>query len=495
VSDGEHTSFIDWRVTKTIPINLPPVIETTLPTEVNPVLVIGKTMNFSVLAADPERSSLQYTYTVNDSLVQNQNQKQFQYLAASVGMKRVRVTVSDGDKAVIHEWQLKVTTVPDQIPPAPCVITDAETGVNPGEINIAWTAVGRDGMIGLPSQYQVRTSPVPITTETDWARGSDRPGVPAPAQPGQTMRMVVGGLSPARLTYVAVRATDDFGNISDIPVPVQVTTRGMKFGGRVIDTVTWNGVPNVTVSWGPESVQTGADGTYEFTEQGEADGTIFARDENGPEVGNYFDYSMPYTAKHLDVVNFYLIPNYKMNTTNYIDFLQFFRTMTDVGGIPYPADQRRRDLPIPLYVRDFTKGGLDYGQAVREVADEFDAFLGQKVFSVATAPVGSHVETAYDGTVERDQAQTIEWTPDWYPLVTLVTFRIEYTASVEDAFKQIARHEFGHALGLNHSTDTRHLMVGGAAPAVTHFDTDEIAVMRTYYIIPRGWNVRYYERN
>jgi len=354
VSDGQHTSFIDWHVSRSVPVNFPPVIDTALPTEPNPVLVIGNTMTFAVIASDPERSPLQYTFAVNDSVVLNE--RQFQYLATSVGMKRVRATVSDGAKATIHEWQLKVTTVPDQIPPAPVVITHAETGQEPGEIDIAWTAVGRDGMLGLPSEYQVRTSPVPILTEADWARGSDRPGVPAPVQPGQTMSMVVSGLSPARPTYVAVRATDDFGNISDIPNPVQVTTRGMRFGGRVIDTVTWQGIPGATVSWGTQSVQTDADGAYEFVEQGYADGTIFARDETGPELGNYFDYSKPYSAQHLDVVNLYLIPNYPMHTTLYTDFLQFFRSMTDVGGIPYPADQRRRNLPIPLYVRDFTNG-------------------------------------------------------------------------------------------------------------------------------------------
>jgi predicted Zn-dependent protease len=76
-----------------------------------------------------------------------------------------------------------------------------------------------------------------------------------------------------------------------------------------------------------------------------------------------------------------------------------------------------------------------------------------------------------------------------------VTFRTEYTAPVEDAFKLVARHELGHALGLNHSADRQHLMVGGAAPSVSYFDSDEIAVLRTYYIIPRGTNVRYYERN
>ena len=496
VSDGQRTSYIDWRVKRAIPVNLPPVIETSLPTEPNPVLVIGHTMNFSVIASDPEHDALRYTFTVNDSLVK-QDSKQFQYLAASVGMKRVRVTVSDGDKAVIRDWQLKVTTIPDEIPPAPVVITHAETGVQPGEIDIQWIAVGRDGMVGLPSQYQVRTSPVAMVTEADWARGSDRPGVPAPAQPGTTMSMVVGGLDPARPTYVAVRATDDFGNISDLPVPVQVMTRGIRFGGRVIDTVTWQGIPNATVSWGPQSVQTAADGTYEFDEQGLADGTIFVRDEDGPEVGNYFDYSKPYTAKHLDVVNLYLIPNYPMHTTKYTDFLQFFRMMTDVSGTPFPADQRRRDLPIPLYIRPYTAGGLDYAQAVREAADEFDAFFfGQRTFSVATMPLpGQRVETTYSTTVITSSHEVLEWSTDWYPLVSLIEFKADYTATTEDAFKQTVRHELGHALGLNHSTDPLHLMLGGPVPAVSFFDTDEIAVMRTYLCIPRGWNVRYYERN
>ncbi len=493
VSDGEHVSFIDWQLTNSIAINLPPTIETSLPVEANPVLVIGNAMNFAVIADDPERDALSYSFAVNDSLVSNE--RQFVYRATSVGLKKIRVVVSDGEKAASHEWQLKVTTVPDNIPPATVLITLAETGQEPGEINIEWTAVGRDGMTGLPSQYQVRTSPVPMVTEVDWARGSERPNVPVTAEPGQTMRMVVSGLQPARPTYIAVRAIDDFANISALPPPVQAVTRGMRFGGRVIDTVTWQGIPGATVSWGTQSKTTGPDGEYEFTEQGLADGTIIARDELGAGVGNYFDYTKPYSAKHLDVVNLYLIPNYNLTTTFYTDFLQFFRFMTDVGGIPNTADQRRRDLPLPLYIRPYEKGGLDYAQAVREVADEFDAILGGRVFSIATSPSPPiRLETAYSTIIERDQHEILTWSADWYPLVSLITFRTVYNATNVDGFKVIARHEFGHALGLNHSFDTRHIMVGGPAPSVPHFSTDEIAVLRTYYAIPRGWNVRYYER-
>jgi hypothetical protein len=484
VTDGTHASYIDWHVKSTVAVNLAPVIETTLPIEPSPRLVIGNQMVFAVIANDPEKKPLGYAYLVNDSIVSAE--RQFSYRATSVGMKKVHVVITDGQNAVSHEWDLKVTTVPDGIPPAPVVITLAETGTEPGEVNVEWTAVGRDGMSGLPSLYEVRASPVPILTEQDWARGSDRPDVPAPAPAGQTMRMVVGGLQPARLTYIAVRATDDFGNISSLQPPVSAQTRGVRFGGRVIDTITGQGIPDALVTFGNETVHTVGDGTYEFIEQA-------ARDEPGEGVGAYFDYSKPYSVHHLDVVNMYLIPNYPLETTYYPDFLTFFRVMTDVAGIPYPADQRRRDLPIGLYCRPFENGGLDYAATIREVADGFDAIVGRRVFVSVTDPLpAQRVETTYSGSLRQDRHGIIEWTLDWYPLVSLIEFRTEYTLPVIDAFKTNSRHELGHALGLNHSVDPLHLMREGPAPAVSNFSADEIAVLRTYLTIPRGWNVRRY---
>lgn len=492
VSDGSHTSYIDWQVERLVPVNLPPLIETTLPIELNPVLVIGNWMGFAVAADDPEDEALYYAFSVNDSLVNNE--RQFSYQATSVGIKHVRVVVSDGDKSITHEWQLKVTTIPDNIPPAPIVITLCETGAEPGELDVEWTAVGRDGMVGKPSLYQVRTAPAPFLSEADWARGSDRPNVPAPATAGQTMRMVVAGLQPARPSYVAVRASDDFGNISALQPHVQAVTRGIRFGGRVIDTVTRDGIPNAIVSFGSVSRTTEADGTFEFTEMGFGNGVIVARDDVGAGIGGYFDYDKPYVTEHLDVVNMYLIPNYPLVTTYYSDFLSFYRTMTDIGGIPYTADQRRRDLPIGLYCRPFIKDGLDYAAAIRSVGEEFAAFIGSPVFYPAGTPLpAERVETTYNNVLGRDRHTFIEWTPDWYPLVSLIEFRTHYTLPVEDAFKVIVRHEMSHALGLNHSIDTKHLMVGGQAPSVSTLTSDEVAVLRTFYTIPRGWNIRRYQ--
>ena len=48
--------------------------------------------------------------------------------------------------------------------------------------------------------------------------------------------------------------------------------------------------------------------------------------------------------------------------------------------------------------------------------------------------------------------------------------------------------------GLNHSTDPCTSCWAGQCRGIA-LRYDEIAMLRTYYCIPRGWNVRYYERN
>jgi hypothetical protein len=146
VSDGAHTSYIDWRVRSTEPVNAVPVIVSTFPVETNPVLVVNHEMNFGVVAVDPEEGPLDYTFTVNDSIVARD--RQLTYQPTSLGMKHVRVVVSDDMNSVVREWDLKVTTVPDNIPRrSMTLLKRARSRAD----QLRWTAVGRDGMVGKPS--------------------------------------------------------------------------------------------------------------------------------------------------------------------------------------------------------------------------------------------------------------------------------------------------------------------------------------------------------
>jgi hypothetical protein len=105
------------------------------------------------------------------------------------------------------------------------------------------------------------------------------------------------------------------------------------------------------------------------------------------------------------------------------------------------------------------------------------------------------VETVYVDDLPQDNYGVEEWTSDWYPRRGLIEFRTVYSAPTESVLQVVARHELGHVLGMNHSTDWAHLMVGGLAPQVSHFSNDEVAIIQCRYHLPRGWDNRRYERD
>jgi len=107
---------------------------------------------------------------------------------------------------------------------APATITDlAITGTTGTTLSLRWTAPGDDGTSGTATSYDIRYSASPITAG-NWGSATPVTGEPAPTAGGTQQTFTVTGLTSGRTYYVAIRATDNGGNVSALSNVPSATT-------------------------------------------------------------------------------------------------------------------------------------------------------------------------------------------------------------------------------------------------------------------------------
>jgi hypothetical protein len=101
-------------------------------------------------------------------------------------------------------------------PTAPAAIADLTvTGATGTSLTVRWSAPGDDGAAGTAASYDIRYSTSPITGG-NWGSASTVSGEPAPAAAGTQQTFTLTGLQGSRTYYIALKATDDAGNVSGL---------------------------------------------------------------------------------------------------------------------------------------------------------------------------------------------------------------------------------------------------------------------------------------
>ena len=130
---------------------------------------------------------------------------------------------------------------PDTTPPA--AVTDlAIASGSDSSLTVTWTAPGDDGERGQAASYDLRYSLSPLPA--GWDTAVAVAGLASPRRAGLPETVTVGSLERHKVYQLALRTTDDVGNVSGLSNVVEVETGDLTPPGRITDLRTEDPAPH-----------------------------------------------------------------------------------------------------------------------------------------------------------------------------------------------------------------------------------------------------------
>jgi hypothetical protein len=313
--------------------------------------------------------------------------------------------------------------------------------------------------------------------------------------------MVIQNLVSASYVYVTIRAADDFFNISPLGNCAKVLVRGIDVRGRVFNAVNARPLAGIYVSNGGVKDTTGADGSYELLNIPAYTTRLTAQDEfSSTDLGDYYDINAPFTKTAQEMnVDFPMIPVCCLRDVIQPDwytgrFLLFFKDITETLGDLGSSTVYKgwNHWPITIYNPPMFHKGLDLQEQARIAMHAWEDSTGLALFTETTSFETADAVINYDSTTAaRHSVGVTAYNDDGTPKRKDITICfLDAEAPIELLPHAIFAHEFGHILGLGHSRNAGHLLVGFTLPYVRHITSDEANAFKILRRFPNMYDFK-----
>ncbi|MDI6641863.1 MAG: fibronectin type III domain-containing protein, partial [Elusimicrobiota bacterium] len=152
------------------------------------------------------------------------------------------------------DWPLTPQTTATHVSPAAVNDLTATVGINEGEIQLQWTAVGDDGTINniINGKYHIKFASFPANWETanyeyrngPWSTGT----VSEPVTPNRTETVIVTGLTGAVTYYFYLKTADEVPNWSEVSNTTSTYAKAIP-PGSITNLSCLPGSLNVKLTW------------------------------------------------------------------------------------------------------------------------------------------------------------------------------------------------------------------------------------------------------
>jgi hypothetical protein len=150
--------------------------------------------------------------------------------------------------------------------------------------------------------------------------------------------------------------------------------------------------------------------------------------------------------------------------------------------------------PLKIYNPPMVFKDVDLQEVARGSMASWEDGTGLDLFVEVDDPEQADCEIVYFPDLSTPHnVKTISLNPDKTFLKKELRIYLLNTLSPMDLIgHKVFSHELGHVMGLKHSLDTGHLMIGMTAPRVSDPTLDETRLMKVMYHLPPIWDSHWF---